>query len=93
MTYEEVDLAEICGIHAGDGWMGSQFQNYEVGYGTSKKETDYFDYVCNLYNKVFSFKCDCKYRIIKRDMPYNCIELRIASKKSQNTLMKLGFPR
>lgn len=91
MGYTEVDLAELCGIHAGDGWLGSG--TYEVGYGTSIKEEAYFQRVFNLYDKVFDFKRNAKYRILRRGAPYNSIELRIASKQIQNFLIKLGFPK
>ncbi len=84
----KVDFAELCGIHAGDGWMSSY--GNEVGYGTSIKEIKYFKYVRNLYSKLFNFDI---FRIVKRGYPYNSIELRIASKNMQNTLLLAGFPR
>ncbi|MFH1420427.1 MAG: LAGLIDADG family homing endonuclease [Candidatus Aenigmatarchaeota archaeon] len=82
------DFAEICGIHAGDGWMSSY--NYEVGYGTSKIERQYFDYVNGLYSKVFNFK---RFRILERLGKFNTIELRIASRNIQNILLSVGFHR
>lgn len=82
------DFSELCGIHAGDGWLSSY--NNEVGYGTSIKEIKYFRYVRNLYSKIFNFDI---FRIVKRGFPYNSIELRIASRKIQNTLLLVGFTR
>lgn len=80
--------AEICGIHAGDGWLSSY--NNEVGYGTSLQERQYFDYVFNLYRETFDLFC---YRILERDKRYNTIELRIQSKNLQQQFRSWGFPR
>jgi len=82
------DFAEICGIHAGDGWLDSRGK--EVGYGTSIKERPYFDYVFKLYSKLFDFDV---YRILERPGRYNTIELRIASKNIHSTLKSIGFPK
>ena len=85
------DFAEICGIHAGDGWMSSY--NTEVGYGTSVKEEQYFDHVFGLYDDVLDFDGTYQYRIVKRIGKYNCVELRIASKEIQEFFQSVGFPR
>ncbi len=49
---DEEKLAEICGIHAGDGWLSSY--NNEVGYGTSIKEGSYFNYVFSIASRIRS---------------------------------------
>ncbi len=77
-------FAEVCGIHAGDGWMSKY--NYEVGYGTAIYEVPYFIYVVKLYQQFFDMKFT---RILWR----KCVELRIQSKKSQQILQDAGFPR
>jgi len=78
------DFAEICGIHAGDGWLSSY--TYEVGYGTSPKEEQYFQEVLRLYHKVFRID---KVRILRR----LAVEFRFQSKATQEILMSAGFPR
>lgn len=78
------DFAEICGIHAGDGWLSS-YTN-EVGYGTSPKEEQYFQEVLRLYRKVFGID---KVRILRR----LAVEFRFQSKSTQEELMQVGFPR
>ncbi len=80
----KAELAEICGIHAGDGWMASTTN--EVGYGTSPKEESYFQEVLTLYKRHFDMKF---LRILKR----LAIEFRFQSKETQNELMELGFVR
>ena len=81
------DFAEVCGIHAGDGWMSSY--NYEVGFGTALTEKEYFHNVCALYQRVFHYG---HHRIIARPKG-NIIELRIPSKEIQHLLMGSGFVR
>ena len=87
ITFDE-HFAEICGIHAGDGWLGSC--NNEVGYGTSIKEKQYFNYVFKLYSRIFNFNI---FRILERPGRNNTLELRIASKGIQKIFMNVGFPR
>lgn len=84
MVFDE-KLAEICGIHAGDGWLSSR--DNEIGYATSIHEKQYFDYVYRLYSKMFNFK---KCMILKT---YNIVKFRITSKIIQKILMDIGFPR
>jgi hypothetical protein len=80
----QVEFAEICGIHAGDGWMSSSTN--EVGYGTSPKEEAYFQEVLSLYKNHF----DMKYlRILKR----LAVEFRFQSKTAQSLLIEAGFVR
>lgn len=82
------EFAELCGIHAGDGWLASKPN--EVGYGTSINEKQYFNYVFKLYSKIFDFHI---FRIVKRGKPYNTIEVRIACKNTYNLLINTGFPQ
>lgn len=78
------DFAEVCGIHAGDGWMSS-YTN-EIGYGTSPKEEQYFQEVLQLYSKIFSPK---HVRILRR----LAVEFRFCSKEGQALLQRVGFPK
>lgn len=80
------DFAEVCGIHSGDGWMGGGSYNYEIGYGTSPKEEQYFQEVLSLYKRIFSPQ---KVRILRR----LAIEFRFSSREGQNILREAGFPR
>ncbi len=79
-----VEFAELCGIHAGDGWMSSL--TYEIGYGTSPEEEAYFWEVYNLYLHIF---CPQHVRVLRR----LALEFRFQSKKAQYILMAVGFPR
>lgn len=78
------DFAEVCGIHAGDGWMS--FYNNEIGYETSPKEEQYFNEVLALYKKIFKPE---KVRILRR----LAIEFRFNSRVGKELLMCTGFPR
>ncbi len=80
----KIEFAEICGIHAGDGWMSSTTN--EVGYGTSPKEEPYFQEVLSLYEKHFDMK---HLRILRR----LAVEFRFQSKIAQSLLIKEGFVR
>ncbi|MBS3124738.1 LAGLIDADG family homing endonuclease [Candidatus Woesearchaeota archaeon] len=77
-------LADVCGIHAGDGWMASTTN--EVGYGTSPKEEQYFQEVLQLYSKLFKLT---HLRILRR----KAVEFRFQSKEVQQQLIRLGFSR
>jgi len=79
------EFAEICGIHAGDGWLSSR--DNEIGYATSVHEEQYFNYVYDLYSKMFKFK---KCLILKT---HNIVKFRIFSKNIQKIFMSVGFPK
>ncbi len=81
------DFAEICGIHAGDGWMSSY--NYEVGFGTAGTEVRYFWRVFLLYERFFHVG---HHRIVERPKN-NIVEFRIPSKRIQKKLLEVGFVR
>lgn len=79
-----LDFAEVCGIHAGDGWI-SAYTN-EIGYGTNPKEEQYFQEVFQLYKRIFGFE---HHRILRR----LAVELRFQSKEGQALLQSVGFVR
>lgn len=78
-------FAEICGIHAGDGWLSSK--SSEVGYATSIYEEQYFDYVYGLYSEVLMLERD---RVTKES---NIKKLRFYSKRIQAIFINAGFPK
>ena len=78
-------VAEICGIHAGDGWLSSR--DNEVGYATSIHEEQYFDYVYSLYSEVLGMEGS---RVTKEP---NVKKLRLNSKRVANIFMSFGFPK
>lgn len=84
LTELDIEFAEICGIHAGDGWMSSTTN--EIGYGTSPKELQYFNDVLSLYKKKFN---PLKVRLLNR----NAIEFRFQSKEVQELFQSVGFSR
>ncbi|MBU2104867.1 MAG: hypothetical protein KKF67_03820 [Nanoarchaeota archaeon] len=56
------DLAEICGIHAGDGYLRNREGKIELELGGSKEEKPYYDnHVVLLFNKVFGLKLKGKF--------------------------------
>ena len=56
------DLAEICGIHAGDGYMRKRGNIYELELSGGFDEKEYYDsWVVPLYEKVFGIKITPQY--------------------------------
>jgi hypothetical protein len=81
------DLAEICGIHAGDGYMRKRKNKFELEIGGHQEEKDYYDnHVIYLFKKVFGIKLVAK-RYVKGT--YGIIT---GNRKIVETLNKLGFP-
>jgi len=82
------ELAEICGIHAGDGYMRLRGKGKgEVDISGHLEEKEYYDnHVVLLFNKVFGL--EIKGRTFSRGS-YGFISYY---KQLRETLMKLGFP-
>jgi hypothetical protein len=60
------DLAEICGIHAGDGYMRKRGNNYELELSGGFDEKEYYDYwVVPLFERVFNIKIKAQYFMTK----------------------------
>lgn len=59
---------------------------YEVGFGTSRLEEEYFQEVLELYSTVFNMNC---LRVLRR----KAVEFRFQSKKAQKLLQELGFAK
>ena len=82
------ELAEICGVHAGDGYMRLRGQNKgEVDISGHLEEKDYYDlHVVPLFNKAFNL--DIKGRAFTRgSYGFVCYK-----KEVRDVLIELGFP-
>lgn len=82
------ELSEICGIHAGDGYLRGKDHRKELDISGNIEEKDFYDlHVTELFKKVFEININCKlfqprntYGFVIRDK--NIIEFR----------HNLGFP-
>lgn len=82
------ELAEICGIHAGDGYMRSRERNKgEVDISGNVEEKEYYDmHVIQLFNKVFDLDIKGKH-FSRGSYGFVCYK-----KELRETLANLGFP-
>jgi len=82
------DLAEVCGIHAGDGYMRLRGKNKgEVDISGHLEERDYYDeHVIPLFNKLFGF--GIKGRNFSRGS-YGFVSYK---KEIRDSLITFGFP-
>jgi len=82
------DLAEICGIHAGDGYMRKRKSGYELEISGGFDEKEYYDsWVVPLYEKVFGIKITPQYFKTKGTYGF-----RICKKEVCELLHSCGFP-
>jgi hypothetical protein len=82
------DLAEICGIHAGDGYMRKRNKFYELEISGGFDEKEYYDFhVVPLFEKVFNIKLNAQYFKTKKTYGF-----RICKKKVCENLHACGFP-
>ncbi len=82
------ELAEFCGIHAGDGYMRKRGVTYEVDISGSLEEQEYYDeYVIPLVNKLFGTAI--KGRAF---FPRGTYGFRTHDKNIAKTLNEQGFP-
>ena len=83
-----LELAEVCGIHAGDGYLRMRERNKgEVDISGSLEEKGYYDnHVVPLFNKVFNL--GIKGRSFSRGT-YGIVTYK---KEVRDILMSLGFP-
>lgn len=82
------DLAEICGIHAGDGYMRKRGNSYEFELGGDFDEKEYYDtHVVPLFENYFNIKIKAQYFKTKGTYGF-----RICKKEIVETLHSCGFP-
>ena len=83
------ELAEICGIHAGDGYFRTRERGKgEVDISGHLEERDYYDYhVIPLFNKIFNL--DIKGKEFSRGS-YGFVSYR---NEIRDALIDLGFPK
>jgi|GEM_PF-983338 len=82
------DLAEICGIHAGDGYMRKRGNSYELEISGGFDEKEYYDlHVVPLFEKTFNIKVVPQYFLTKKTYGF-----RVCKKEVCETLHSFGFP-
>ena len=81
-------LAEICGIHAGDGYLRSDGKRIELDISGSIEEKPYYDnHVIPLFSKTFNIKITGKFFPSR-----NTYGFVIRNKNIIQRIHKLGFP-
>ena len=81
-------IAEVCGIHVGDGYLRYHSKNKEFDISGSYEEQGYYDYhVVPLFNKIFKLQLKAKKFPHRRTYGFCSCNQKIIS-----TLVKVGFP-
>ena len=81
-------IAEICGIHAGDGYLRNDGQRREWDISGNIEEKEYYDnFVVPLFNKLFGLSIAARYFPSRRTYGF-----RTYNKKVVELLIYLGFP-
>ena len=83
------DLAELCGIHAGDGYMRCRNENnFELDISGNIDEKDYYDnHVVPLFEKTFDIKIKPQFFY-----PRNTYGFRICKREVCEFIHAMGFP-
>ncbi|MFA6420529.1 MAG: hypothetical protein WCW13_07030, partial [archaeon] len=83
------DLAEICGIHAGDGYLRKRTPSgYELDISGNVDEKEYYDnHVVPLFERTFGIKITPRFF-----MPRNTYGFLICRRKICEFIHSLGFP-
>ena len=56
------ELAEICGIHAGDGYLRGGGRHWELDISGNVEEKDYYDsHITKLFKNAFGINLICKF--------------------------------
>jgi len=89
MTFEiSSELAEICGIHAGDGYLRGADHRKELDISGNIEEKSYYDeHVSELFKKVFNLDIQCKFFQSR-----NTYGFVIRDKSTIEFMHSLGFP-
>ncbi|MFH1237240.1 MAG: LAGLIDADG family homing endonuclease [Candidatus Aenigmatarchaeota archaeon] len=84
----ENELSEICGIHAGDGYLRNDGRRIELDISGSTEEKIYYDkHVTPLFSKVFGVKIEGRY------FPHrNTYGFVVRDLKTVEKIHSLGFP-
>ena len=83
-----LEIAEICGIHAGDGYLRNDGKRRELDISGNIEEKEYYDkHIIPLFNKFFNIQSKGRY------FPYrNTYGFVIRDIKIIEFMNKLGFP-
>lgn len=83
------DLAEICGIHAGDGYMRCRDgKRFELDISGNVDEKDYYDtHVIPLFERTFRIKIKAQFF-----QPRNTYGFRLGNRQICEFIHSLGFP-
>jgi len=85
---KDAKIAEISGIHAGDGYLRIRASKHEVDISGNIEEKDYYDnHVIPLFNDLFKIRIKGKFF-----QPRNTYGFRIHNRNVANLLIDLGFP-
>lgn len=90
MDYKkDFHLAEVCGIHAGDGYLRNDGKGRELTIEGSFEEKGYYDeHVVPLFNKVFNIDIkNCKFHPLRGTYGFSIRNLEVIE-----FMHKLGFP-
>ncbi len=82
------ELSEICGIHAGDGYLRNDGHRKELDVSGNVEESEYYDkHVCFLFEKAFNINIENKFFPSR-----NTYGFVLRNKKIIESLHDLGFP-
>jgi len=82
------ELSEICGIHAGDGYLRYKNKHKEFDLSGHIDEKQYYDnHVIPLFNRTFNLKLKGRYYL-----PRNTYGFRTSSGELIKNLIEFGFP-
>ncbi len=82
------ELAEVCGVHAGDGYLRGEGQRWELDISGNVEEKDYYDHHLKLlFENLFGIEVNC--RFFPHRSTYGFV---IRNREVIKTMHELGFP-